>query len=122
MARSRRKIPAEGKSLRAERDTRTMPLNEIRFGSDYPKLWGQKKAKLVYVSVFATERIEKELIEYDTKKSDGTYYQLPNIEFFLHLVLIGEKGIPFCTLRKFTQENYDDYRSSIEKWFNIQVG
>jgi len=93
---------------------------KIKFSSIYPKLWGQKKARLVYVQVLDGKKLSRDLIEYDTKKYDGTYYELPKTRL-IQLVFIGDKNIPFCTLRKYSKWKEEYYRNNINKVFDIVI-
>ncbi len=81
----------------------------IVFSKNYKKLWGQNKAILVYLREidFFNEK-QKSLKEYDTLAVDGSYFQLKNGKY-LQLVFLGNKGIPFCTLRP----AYNGYGKSI---------
>jgi hypothetical protein len=103
----------------------TAKTNVIKFSSDYPKLWGQDEAKLIYVGLVedsGKSDIEMgfKLSEYDTKKSDGSYYPLP-MGTLIQLVFLGDEGIPFCTLRRFIQRKFEYYKSKIGEWFEIKV-
>ncbi len=93
----------------------------IKFSHDYPKLWGQNKAELIEVVIISqNEILDKDLIEYDTKNSKGDYYQLPNDDL-IQLVFVGNKRIPFCTLRRFTREKYNYYKNLIGELFEIKI-
>ncbi|MFA5453173.1 MAG: hypothetical protein WC248_06335, partial [Candidatus Methanomethylophilaceae archaeon] len=71
----------------------------IKFSSDYPKLHGQTSAELLAVKPIRIDKdTPKELIEYDTRKSDGTYYNLKT-DNYIQLIFLGNLGIPFCTIR-----------------------
>jgi hypothetical protein len=97
---------------------------KIKFSSNYPKLWEQEEGKLIYVGLVGEDKYEIELgsklSEYDTKKSDGTYYPLP-MGVLIQLVFLGSEGIPFCTLRRFYPRKFDYYSSKIGEWFKIEV-
>ena len=54
-----------------------MTKNIIKFSKKYPKLWGQNQAKLIAVEdINIDENTNRDLIEYDTKALDGSYYEL----------------------------------------------
>lgn len=80
----------------------------IKFNDNYPKLHGQTEAMLVNVTVLDPDSLHPDLLEYDTKKSDGSYYQLPR-EPLLHLTFLGNKMIPFCTLRRWSEQKEKYY-------------
>ena len=75
-------------------------MNMIIFSDNYPKLHKQTTAKLVAVEhITINTKKHKELLKYDCKKSDGTFFKIEDGEY-IQLILIGNKHIPFCTLRK----------------------
>ncbi len=98
-------------------------MPKIKFSHDYPKLWGQKSVKLIYVGLLDGRTLPEELIEYDTKYSEPVilqpsgakskifkYYPLPKTQL-IQLVFLGDKGIPFCTLRRYEPKKYEYYSS-----------
>lgn len=107
-------------------------MNAIKFSKEYPKLWKQEEAILMAVRVLDAEMINenKALLEYDTKADDGSYYELPKEGKMLQLVFIGNKDIPFCTIRRHTfgkehyYQNLIGHTLKIERTFtntNVQV-
>jgi len=92
----------------------------IKFSSNYPKLWNQKTATLLEIRLLQRENLRKELIEYDTKNNNGEYYQLPK-GTLLQLIFVGDKGIPFCTLRRHTPAKEVYYQSHIGYMFDIVI-
>lgn len=90
----------------------------IKFSSDYPKLWGQKTAELLQVRLLAD--INPDLIEYDTKNSQGEYYQLPDTPI-IQLIFVGDKNIPFCTLRRYYEAKWEYYTDAVGERFKIEV-
>jgi hypothetical protein len=97
-------------------------MNKIKFSSDYPKLWGQKSAILLNVLLIEKNEfpLDKDLVEYDTKNCDGTYYPLPKNKY-IQLVFLGNKRIPFCTIRRFTEEKYKYYFYNQKTDFEIVI-
>lgn len=74
-------------------------MEKIKFSKEYVKLHGQKTAELVDVRrITIDDSTPKELIEYDTTATDGTKYKLGTGKY-LQLIFVGDKGIPFCTIR-----------------------
>lgn len=97
-------------------------MKEIKFNDNYPKLHGQTVATLIAVSRIKidTEK-DKELLEYDTKKSDGTYYEIKD-GLYMQLVFLGDKAIPFCTLRSsLPAHKVEQYKAQIGKPFKIVI-
>jgi hypothetical protein len=91
---------------------------KIKFSHPYPKLCGQEKAELLRVNLLA--EVNPDLREYDTKIRDGEYYELPAGKV-IQLILLGDKGIPFCTIRRYTPEKWEYYCGCIGQNFNIEV-
>ena len=100
-------------------------MYKIKFSHLYPKLWGQETAELLRVKVVDRKGLHKDLIEYDTHYYtghgiDGGYYALPN-GLLIHLTFIGNKGIPFCTIRRYTQSKFEYYDELKGKQFEIII-
>ena len=84
-----------------------MTLNQIKFSHIYPKLHGQTKAELLDIKTLDAKDVQanKGLLEYDTRYSDeelpglNKYYSLPKSGELIQLIFLGDKGIPFCTIR-----------------------
>lgn len=98
---------------------------KIKFSSEYPKLHGQTSAKLLAVEDIRIDKdTPKELIEYDTTKSDGTQYALKTGNY-IQLVFLGNLGIPFCTIRskrnRYTEDKGAYYCSLIGQTFDIAI-
>lgn len=91
----------------------------IGFSHRYPKIHGQKSAKLLAVyPINITKNTSKELLEYDTAY-DGGHFELKRGRY-IQLVFIGDLGIPFCTIRPaFPTRKIDYYKGAIGEWFNI---
>ena len=97
----------------------------IKFTSDYPKLHGQTSAELLAVKPIRIDKdTPKELIEYDTRKSDGTYYNLKTGDY-IQLVFLGNLGIPFCTIRskrnRFAEDKEAYYSQFVGENFRIEI-
>lgn len=97
----------------------------IEFSSDYPKLHGQTSAILIAViPIRIDKKTPVQLIEYDTKKADGTYYKLKKGDY-IQLIFIGNFGIPFCTIRSKRNRLGDDkelyYKDHINEVFAIEI-
>ncbi len=97
-------------------------MNVIKFSHNYPKLWGQKTARLISVElIFPTEfPLNQDLIDYDTKTKEGEYYPLPKNEY-LQLIFLGNKKIPFCTIRRYTLEKRNYYVNKTRQEFKIEI-
>lgn len=96
-------------------------MAKIKFSSDYPKLWGQKKAILFATKLVDGNKLHPDLIEYDTKNTNGKYYPLPKT-MLIQLIFLGNKDIPFCTLRRYTHSKYKYYHDLIGQEFDIIIG
>ena len=101
-----------------------MTKNEIKFSKNYPKLWGQTTAKLIAVEdINIDENTNKDLLEYDTKANDGSYYELKKGKY-IQLIFLGNKNIPFCTIRSAygkmgNKKEY--YQAKVGETFNIVI-
>lgn len=82
-------------------------MNIIRFNRNYKKLHNQKRATLLRVDFIEGEDLHKDFIEYDTEGK----YQIDKSKEYMRLIFIGNKGIPFATLRKNNDENRIKYIS-----------
>ena len=94
----------------------------IRFSHDYKKFKGQKnQAELIAVKIVKYDELTPELIKYDTQTTEeGISYKLPKTTL-IKLFFEGEKGIPFCTLRRHTPEKYAYYRSLVGKTMEVII-
>ena len=95
-------------------------MKQIKFSSNYPKLWNQREARLLAVLVLTQKDLNEDLIEYDTKNINGEYYKLPETDL-IQLVFIGDKRIPFCTLRRWTEEKLIYYHDLIGEYFEVVI-
>lgn len=103
-----------------------MDKNEIKFSKNYPKLWRQTQAKLIAVEdINIDENTNKDLLEYDTKANDGSYYELKKGKY-IQLIFLGNKNIPFCTIRSGQSSGKmgnkkEYYQAKIGETFNIVI-
>lgn len=97
-------------------------MNVIKFSHEYPKLWNQSEAVLVAVNYITKNDfpLNQDLLNYDTKTSKGEYYPLPKGDY-LQLIFLGDKRIPFCTIRRNTTEKNEYYCSKINQLFKIEL-
>lgn len=100
-------------------------INEIVFNNKYPKLHGQKTARLLAVITgFSGELLQSrfpDLVFYDTLRDDGRYYNIKPDENYILLLFEGEKGILFSTFRKDNEVNFVKYNPSIGQLFKIKI-
>lgn len=73
-------------------------MNAIKFSKEYVKLHGQKTARLLAVYPQTIDESCVDLLDYDTVAVDGSRYELKNGRYLL-LVFLGDKHIPFTTIR-----------------------
>ena len=92
----------------------------IKFSHNYGKLWKQKTARLILVELIDASQFNEDLLEYDTRYGDGRFY-LPKVGQFLQLFFVGDKHIPFCTIRSFNPEKEKYYRSLIGQMYDVEV-
>lgn len=92
-------------------------MERIGFTHNYSKLHEQTYAQVLMVRLVYKDSLNSEFIQYDT---DGLF-QLEDDDIFIELILLGNKGIPFTTLRSYTQKNADKYLRSKGTFFEIYV-
>jgi hypothetical protein len=97
---------------------------KIKFSHKYPKLHGQRTARLFAVEVRDLDDLHKDFVEYDTFYEYGPmgrrHYDLPKGSLLV-LVFIGDKLIPFTTVRRSTPEKDRYYREAIGKTFDVVI-
>lgn len=100
--------------------------NEIKFSHEYPKLHNQSFGQLLKVKVInlvnGPESSDADLIEYDTsyfENGEKKHYELSD-GIYLLLVFLGDRNIPFTTIRMCTVEKQKFYASKINEKFNIR--
>lgn len=100
-------------------------IKEIEFDNNYPKLFGQKYAKLLAVFVgISGERLFKkmpDLMYYDTIRNDGMRTYIEPDETYMILLFEGDLGILFSSIRKSNEENTEKYCDSIGEVFSIVI-
>ena len=90
----------------------------VMFNHDYTKLRGQRSGKLVHAELVKIDKtFSKEALEYDT---DGLY-EFKMGEYYIQLVFLGDKDIPFTTYRSETPKNRDKYFNHIGEVFQFIV-
>jgi hypothetical protein len=96
----------------------------IRFSHNYPKLKGQKSAKLLAVmNINIPEEISDAFREYDTRfltKDGYDYYPLPRGKYLL-LLFLGDKDALFTTIRSNIRNKEQHYRSSVGQTFELAI-
>lgn len=92
-------------------------IKEINFDHNYKKLHNQTKAVLIQTAILKGVNIPKEFIKYDTDNK----YELKENEDYLYLVFVGDKMIPFTTVRKLNIENVKKYVGYEGDYFYIVV-
>ena len=94
-------------------------LNKIKFSHNYCKLNGETKAILIDVNIKDSNSLNKEFVYYDTLYyPDMLRYELPKGKVIILLFLGVEKTL-FTTIRRYTDEKYRYYASSINKLFEV---
>lgn len=96
---------------------------EIKFDKNFIKLHNQTSAQLIDVKMVDLSEMNdndfNELIEYDCKADDGSYYSLNRNGHYTLLIFLGNKNIVFQTLRK--KESYMKYHTMKGIVFDIKV-
>lgn len=97
---------------------------KIKFSHQYPKLHNQTQAKLLTViSNVDLSNLDATMLEYDTiyYDEDGKHYYELVAGKYMVLVFLGDKLIPFTTIRPYNIEKSDYYRSNIGNIFDIEI-
>lgn len=98
-------------------------MTTIKFAKNFLKLHGQTSAELVAVRLVDTALMPPadfdELYNYDCQADDGSYYPLNKDKIYTQLIFIGNKNIPFATLRN--KDKYMDYVKQIGWVFSVEV-
>ena len=102
-------------------------MRKIRFSHNYVKLHGQKTARLLYVGNLELDSKDagyKDLIEYDTCIEGGGNYRLRKGSYVI-LLLLGDGGIPFTTIRSrigmYGRDKWKYYNEHIGEVFSLVI-
>jgi hypothetical protein len=94
-------------------------MNEIKFSHNYPKLHGQKSARLLDILLMDRMQLSNSFVDYDTTYNGGKFPLLDND--YMVLIFIGNELIPFTTVRKFEAQKYAYYHNQLNEWFSVVV-
>ena len=92
---------------------------QIKFSHEYPKIHGQKIAKLLSIEIVERINLTDKFIDYDTI-FDGGFYSIPKGKYMI-LIFLGGEFIPFTTVRRWTPEKFRYYELNIGKIFNLSI-
>lgn len=90
----------------------------IGFSHRYPKLHGQTSARLISIELCERNELSPDFIIYDTSYDGGLYPLSPGR--YMVLVFLGNKLIPFTTVRPWTKSKYLYYKGGIGSEFEIR--
>lgn len=103
-----------------------MPL-KIKFSHQYLKLHGQTSARLIAVDRAMRADLDPAFVEYDTTfildgpaGSATCNYPLPK-GYVLILYFVGNKRIPFCTVRRGFASKEEYYRKMVGRQFIVEM-
>jgi len=97
-----------------------MPV--INFSHNFPKLHGQKNARLLRVDLLPQVELPHDLVEYDTLMNTGEHYKFScKNSMMLILTFQGDRYIPFTTIRKSWTRKFMWYKSQIGQIFDIVI-
>ena len=96
-------------------------MRNILFNDNYPKLHNQCMARLIDYKVINESKLNQEFIIYDCQKSDGSLYKLEKNVNYILMYFIGDKQIPFTTIRKHNTKNIKRCMEGITKTFIVLV-
>lgn len=92
-----------------------MSTKEIHFKKNFSKLHNQTQALLIRIIEKKGTDLCQDFIEYDTDNQ----YPIDKNQYYLVLYFIGNKLIPFTSIRKYNDENLLKYVFGAE--FNIII-
>lgn len=84
--------------------------NEIHFSKNFKKLHNQTKALLIRIIEKQGKDLSQDFIDYDTDNQ----YPIDKNQHYLILYFIGDKLIPFSSIRKYNNENLLKYTFGAE--------
>jgi hypothetical protein len=94
----------------------------IKFDDQYPKLHGQTVAQLLSVREVGSQELCPEFLTYDTTLADGTRRIMSNTYPKMVLTFLGNKHIPFSTLRTIhSVEEFAFYENALGDYFDIII-
>lgn len=98
----------------------------VKFTAPFVKIRRQTKAKLVCVSVVDSDALHPDFIEYDSLfYNDRLQPRHMSMDFLsgklLHLIFLGNKLIPFATVRPHTPSREKFYRSLLGKNVDVKI-
>ena len=97
-------------------------MKKIKFSHNYTKLKlldNPTHAKLIQLFNVAYDELSEDLLKYDTAYPGG-YYPLPSGGEYLLLIFLSPKGL-FTTIRRYTPEKHEYYKSSVGETFEVIV-
>jgi len=96
-------------------------MNNIKFLHHYPKIYGQSSAELLKVKICDRSDLDDHFVEYDTvylSYAAMDHYSLPTGPLLV-LVFLGDKNIPFTTVKRWTVNKAAYYLRNLNKQFKI---
>jgi hypothetical protein len=100
----------------------------MTFEHNYVKLKGQTKARILEVNtmqIIDIERTNNGLWYHETRYKDYSDFKKKNHSIddgkYVHLIAVGNLGVPFSVLIKWTQSVEKLCRESIGEWFDIEI-
>lgn len=90
---------------------------QIKFSHKYPKLHEQTSARLLTLAIQNKSDLSEKFLEYDTAY-EGGHYPLKDGKYMV-LVFLGNELIPFTTVRSYSEEKFEYYKSGIGATFKI---
>jgi len=93
----------------------------LKFSHNYDKLHGQTVGKLFSIVTIEKDKLDPELVKYDTQLNGKVVYNLTDKKLMI-LFFIGNKGIPFTTIRAHTQMKFVYYKQFYGHNFKIKIG
>ena len=105
-----------------QKKQRKIIMPKIEFSHHYPKIHGQKNARLLRVDLLPQVELPADLLEYDTVTNTGDHYKFGyKNAMMLVLTFSGDHFIPFTTIRRSTTRKFLWYKSQIDQVFDLVI-
>jgi hypothetical protein len=98
----------------------------VKFTAPFVKIRRQTKAKLIFISVIDADSLHPDFVEYDSLFYNHKFQpRHMSLDFLsgkiLLLVFLGNKMIPFATVRPYTESREKFYRSILGKTVDVRI-
>lgn len=97
----------------------------IKFHKPFCKMRRQTSCRIVFFSIAEAQSLQRDFLEYDALYYEGAlkprYGKIPKEGRVIILFLVGNMNIPFTSVRPWTPEKEDLYKSLVGKTLKIVI-